>query len=411
MNLRLALATLSVLTTSALFAADWPRFRGPAANGISEEKDWLGAWPGGSPKSLWKANVGVGFASMVVADGRLVTTGHSGQKKGGEDTITCLDVATGKVLWKHSYPQELAPHYYDGGTSATPTIHDGRVYAVAKSGLVHCLELASGKVVWKKDLAGEVGLKVPEWGFAGAPHIHGKLVILNAGAAGIALDRATGEVAWMSEKSSSGYGTPVPFKAGGRDALAIFTLRHVVAVEPDTGKELWRHPWKTQYDVNAADPVVSGDLMLLTSGYGTGATGIRFGADKASQVWKNTELRAHMQAPVASGGFAYGIDGEGGEKDSRLKCIEIATGKVVWQSPQAETGVLSAADGKLIWVTGSGELVVVKMDPSKYDEVARAQVTGGRIWSAPVLANGRLYVRNWKGDVVCLDVKGSGGVS
>lgn len=411
MNLRLVLASLSVLSSCSLFAADWPRFRGPAANGISQEKDWLGAWPGGSPKSLWKANVGVGFASVVVSDGRLVTTGHNGQKKGGEDSVTCLDIASGKVLWKHSYPQELEPHYYDGGTSATPTIHQGHVYTVAKSGLVHCLELSSGKVLWQRDLAKDLGLKVPEWGFAGAPHVHGDTVVLNAGDAGVALSRIDGKAVWTSGKGSAGYGTPVPFSAGGKNALALFSLRHVIAVDPDSGKELWRHPWKTKYDVNAADPVVSGDLMLLSSGYGTGATAIRFDATSARQVWKNESLRAHMQAPVAAGGFAYGIDGDGDSGDSRLKCIEIATGKVVWESPKADTGVLAAADGKLIWVTGRGELIVVRMDASKYDELARSQVTGGKVWAAPVLSNGRLFVRTWKGDVLCLDVKAGGGVS
>ncbi len=394
-----------------LHAGDWPRFRGLRGDGMSDEKEWLGAWPGGQPKRVWKQAVGVGFSSMAVSSGRVVTVGHNGMKDGGEDTIACLDADTGATVWKHTYPQALADHYYEGGTSATPTIDGGKVYTIAKSGIVHCLELATGKVLWQRDLAKELGLKVPEWGFAGAPHVHGDKVVFNAGDAGVALSKADGKTVWTSGKGSAGYGTPVPFAPGGKTALALFSLRHVIAVDPDTGKELWRHPWKTKYDVNAADPVVSGDLMMLSSGYGTGATAIRFDATSARQVWKNETLRAHMQAPVASGGFAYGIDGDGGSGDSRLKCIEMATGKVVWESPKAETGVLTAADGKLIWVTGRGELIVVRMDPTKYDELARSQVTGGKVWSTPVLSNGRLFVRTWKGDLLCLDVKAAGGVS
>ena len=151
--------------------------------------------------------------------------------------------------------------------------------------------------------------------------------------------------------------------------------------------------------------------MVLTSGYGTGACGIRFTASGAQEVWKNQSLRSHMQAPIAIGRHVYGIDGDGGDAKARLKCLDAATGKVAWESPQAETGVLSAADGQLIWVTGKGELIVVKADPSGYQEVVRAQVARGKVWATPVLLGGRLYIRNWRGELVCLDVKGSGPVS
>jgi len=405
----LLVAGLGLLGTAR--GADWPRFRGPAADGISQEKEWLGAWPGGQPRQVWKGNVGVGFSSLVVAGGRVYSMGHNGRKEGGLDSVVCLDAATGRELWRQSYPQALADHYYEGGTTGTPTLDGNRLYTIAKSGTVHCLDAAAGTVLWKRELAGELGAKVPEWGFSGAPHIHGNLVIFNAGEAGIALDKATGKQAWSSGKGSAGYGTPVPFKAGETEALAIFGLKHVIAVEPSTGRELWRHPWKTKYDVNAADPVVAGDLMFISSGYGTGASAIRFTATSAKEVWKSQVLHAHMQAPVVIGGYVYGIDGDGGDGDSRLKCIELATGRLAWESPKAETGVLSAADGKILWVTGRGELIVVKASPEKYDEIVRAQVAGGKIWTAPVLSNGRLYVRNWKGDILCLDVRGSGGVS
>lgn len=409
------LPMLLVLAPAALLTAggdtDWPRFRGPEGTGISPETRWLGAWPGGQPKVVWKANVGVGFSSVTLANGRLFTLGHNGQKDNGIDSVVAIDVASGKELWRHSYPEKLADHYYEGGTSGTPTLDGGKVYTLSKAGVALCLDAATGKVLWSRNLASELGLKVPEWGFAGAPHIHGKAVIYNAGDAGLALDKATGAALWTSGKGSAGYGTPVPFSPGGKPALALFGLRHVIAVDPVSGRELWRHPWKTRYDVNAADPVVVGDTLVLTSGYGTGACGIRFTASGAQEVWKNQSLRSHMQAPIAIGSHVYGIDGDGGDAKARLKCLDAATGKVAWESPEAETGVLSAADGKLIWVTGKGELIVVKADPSGYQEVVRAQVTRGKVWSTPVLLGGRLYIRNWRGELVCLDVKGSGPVS
>ena len=395
----------------SLYGADWPRFRGTDGTGVSSETGWLGAWPGGQPRQVWKANVGAGFSSVTLAEGRLFTLGHNGLKDGGIDSIVAIDPINGQEIWHHSYPEKLADHYYEGGTSGTPTLDGGRVYTLSKSGIALCLDAGTGKVLWSRNLATELGIKIPEWGFAGAPHINGDRVIYNAGDAGLALDKTTGKDAWMSGTGSSGYGTPVPFAVDGKPGLAIFGLRHVIAVDPKTGRELWRHPWKTRYDVNAADPVILGDTMILTSGYGTGACGIQFSASGAKELWKNQVLRSHMQAPIGIKGHVYGIDGDGGDAKAKLKCIEAATGKVVWESPQAETGVLAAADGKLIWVTGKGELIVVKADPSGYQEVARAQVARGKIWSTPVLLNGRLYVRNWKGELLCLDVKGSGGVS
>lgn len=395
----------------SLHAADWPRFRGTEGTGVSSETGWLGAWPGGQPRQLWKAQVGNGFSSVTLSGGRLFTLGHNGLKDGGVDSVVAVDATSGQELWRHSYPEKLADHYYEGGTSGTPTLEGGHVYTLSKSGVALCLDAGTGKVVWTRNLASDLGIRIPEWGFAGAPHINGDQVIYNAGDAGLALDKATGKDAWMNGKGPSGYGTPVPFALDGKPALALFGLRHVIVVDPKNGRELWRHPWKTRYDVNAADPVVLGDTMILTSGYGTGACGIRFNTSGAKELWKNQALRSHMQAPIGIRGHVYGIDGDGGDAKARLKCIEAATGKVVWESPEAETGVITAADGKLIWVTGRGELIIVKADPSGYQEVVRAQVARGKIWSTPVLLDGRLYVRNWKGELLCLDVRGSRGVS
>jgi outer membrane protein assembly factor BamB len=399
---------LASLTACAGFgsAEDWPRYRGANFNGVSGEKNWLGAWPGGQPKQLWKKNVGTGFASLAVANGRVYTVGHTGK----EDAVYCFDAVTGAEIWKHAYAQELDPKYYEGGPSATPTVDGGKVYTISKEGDVLCLDTGTGALVWSKNVHKEFGVELPDWGFAGSPHVEGDLVILNAGTSGIALKKATGEKVWTSGKDAAGYATPVPFVNEGRRALAIFGASQIFAVEPQTGKVLWHQAWKTEYDVNSADPSVSGDLLYVSSGYGKGNAAIRFGAGKPEQVWFNKEVRAHFSSPVVIGGYVYGVDGQGGDKDSQLKCLELKTGKLIWASPKSSTGALTAADGKLIWLTGNGELVVVEANPAGYKELARAQVTGGKCWTAPVLANGRLYVRNAKGDVVCVDVKSGGSV-
>src|SRR5689334_20519596 len=160
----------SVVALIACFAAsfqiaaeDWPRWRGPAFNGVSRETGWSASWPQEGPKRLWQASVGTGFSSVAVGGGRAYTTGNDGR----QDTVYSFDAKTGAVVWKYSYDAPVDPHYYEGGPSATPTVDDSRVFTISKRGLVLCLDAATGKVVWSKDLASEPGAKVPEWGFAG----------------------------------------------------------------------------------------------------------------------------------------------------------------------------------------------------------------------------------------------------
>ena len=390
-----------------LHAADWPRHRGPDHNGISAEKDWVVTWPGGQPKRLWKASVGIGFSSVAAAGGRVFTVGSDGLKKGGKDVVYCLDADTGKPVWTFGYSQDLDPKYYDGGPGATPTIDRGQVYVVGRQGWVHCLSAETGSVFWKRHLASDSGLKVPEWGFNSSVHIEGDQAILNAGSYGIALDRMTGRELWVTGKDEAGYGTPVAFTWKDRRLLAMFAAKHVVAVDPKDGTEVWRVAWKTSYDVNSSDPVISGNRMFVSSGYNKGGAAYDLSGALPKQLWFNKELRADMAGSVIIGNCVYGVDGQGDDKDSRLKCLDLETGAVKWTSPQAGTGNLTAAGERLLWITGSGELVVVDAKPGAYQELGRAQVSGGRHWTAPTIANGRLYVRNAKGDLVCSDLRPS----
>ena len=410
----LTLSLLSLSLASSAWAADWPMFRGSDQTGVSSEKNWLGAWPGGQPKQLWKKTVGTGYSSMSVADGRLFTVGNAND----QDTIYCFDANTGAEVWKVSYPQKLDPKYYEGGPSATPTIANGRLYFISKQGEVRCLEAATGKEVWLRNIRKEYGVEEPEWGFAGSPLVQGNAVFLNAGSHGIALEITKGDKLWASGKDAAGYATPVKFIFNGQPALAVFGAKSLVMVDPKSGQELSRFPWETQYDVNAPDPVVVGSDLFITSGYkflegpGTGASGalVRPAAGKSQKVWHSKEMASQLSTPVLIGGHLYGISGNG-DRPGHLRCLDAKTGDVKWSSPAAPMGNLTAADGKLIWVTGNGELVVVEATPSAYKEIVRAQVSGGKVWSAPVLANGKLYIRNSKGDVVCVDVKGTGPVS
>lgn len=389
----LALLTLSLV---AVTAADWPNYRGPNHDGISKETGWATEWPANGPKVLWKAKVGLGFSAVVVANGAAFTQGNAEDK----DTIFCFDATTGETKWKHTYAAPLDAKYYEGGTSATPTVDGDRVYTVSKRGVIHCLNAADGKVIWTKDLKEELGAKIPEWGFAGSVLIEGDVAILNFGTAGTALDKKTGKVVWTSGPDEAGYSTPVPIDAGGERAVMIAIKQDVVAVKIKDGKELWRFPWKTQYDVNAANPILSGSKVFISSGYNRGAGVFDISKKPAEKIWENKNLRNHFATSVLWQGHLYGVD------ENQLRCVVFDTGEVKWTDKVSGKGSLIMADGKLIILSERGELLVANPSPAGFKPISRAQVVGGKCWSAPTLANGKIYVRTGPGDLVCVDVSG-----
>jgi outer membrane protein assembly factor BamB len=381
-------------------ADDWPQWRGPQRNGISGEKDWAFQWPDDGPRTAWKANVGLGYSGFVVADGRAFTVGHAD----GKDTVFCFDADSGKQVWKHSYASELGDKYFQGGTTGTPTIDGDKLYWLSRWGDLFCFEAASGKIVWEKNIQKETGMKIPDWGFTGAPYVHKNLLILNIGAAGMGVDKTNGKIAWKSDNENPGYSTPVPIP--GKAEVVLGNADHYVAIDPETGKEAWRVRWVTQYGVNAADPIFHDQKMFISTGYGKGAGLFDLTKNPPAEIWKSKVLRTQLNAGVLFEGHVYAVDGDTTEK-ARLKCIEFATGKEKWSEPNIGSGGVTLADGKLIVLTAQGELMVLPASPDAFQPTARAQILGGTSWTAPVLANGRIYSRNSRGDVICVDVRKS----
>lgn len=365
-------------------------------NGISTETGWRSSWGGAAPKELWRASVGTGFASFSVAQDRVYTVGNQED----QDTIYCFDAATGKVLWKHAYEHPLDPKYYEGGPSATPTVDGDRVYMLSKRGHLMCLDAAKGTVIWSKQLAEELGAKMPEWGFASSPLVEGDWLILNVGSAGTAVEKATGKVVWTSGKEAAGYATAVPYEVGGERLVALFCAKHLVAVRVKDGQQVWSQAWKTSYDVNAADPIIDGNRFFISSGYNRGGGLVKVEGNLPSLVWENKNMRNHFNSCVLKDGFLYGVD------ENQLRCLSLATGEVKWTEKSFGKGSLMMADGKLVALSEKGELIIAETTPESFKVLSRAQILGGKCWTTPVLANGRVYARNAKGDVVCVDVKG-----
>lgn len=385
------ICVIFLLNITVANGADWPSWRGPDHSGISTETNW-------DPKALnqvsivWQAQVGTGFATISVANGKAYTSGNINKDT---DVIYCFDAVTGQELWRHEYPEPLTAKNYEGGPNATPTVYDSKVYTLSKTGKVFCLNADTGKVLWDRALEYES----PTWGFASSPVVIGDAVIYNVGSAGVGLNKDNGEIIWKSDSDKAGYTSAVPYRQGEMDCFAIAGKDMLMGLEAATGKLLWSYAWKTRYDINAADPIVSGNKVFVTSGYNHGAALLDISKSEPTVVWENKSMRTQMSGPVLINGCLYGFD------DNQLTCVDFNTGEQKWTEKKPRKGSLSAAGDNLIVLGEKGTLFIVKATPDGYTEISSAEVLSGRCWTMPVLADGLIYARNAKGYLVCVDVK------
>lgn len=400
MNVAKLFGFLTLIGGLECLAHDWPIYRGPDHSGISRETRWTTDWPTEGPGILWKANVGIGFSSVTVADGRAFTMGNADEV----DTVFGFDALTGKQLWSHSYDSELDPRFYEGGPGASPTVDGERVYTVSKSGDLFCFAAKTGKIVWQRDLEGEEQAVVTDWGFSGAPYPYLNLLLLNVGTAGLAVDKKTGKTIWKSESGETGYSTPYPIKWQGKQLFVFSSASSYSGVDPLTGQQEWVADWFTRYGVNAADPIVVGDEMFISSGYSKGSTKLKLGEGDPEEIWRLRKFRNQFNSSVLIDGHLYGFDGDNNSR-AKLKCVNWDSGEEIWEQDGIGFGSLMAAAGKLIVLSPKGELMVAPASPKGFEPIAKAQVLGGKCWTVPVLANGLIYCRNAAGDLVCVDVR------
>jgi len=390
------------LAAPYLVAAEWSRWRGPTGNSISDEAITLTPWSSQGPQRLWTNLVGTGFSSIAVSQGRLFTLGNSNNT----DTVFCLSLDSGGVLWTRSYPSDLDPNLYEGGPNATPTVDGNRVYTLGKFGDLFCFDAATGGIRWQTNLTDDLGILKPTWGFAGSPLVVGEKLILNAGGHGLALNKTNGSLAWLSNTNRCGYSSPVLYTQSNTQAVVMFSQRAVVAARVDSGQLLWSHFWATQFDMNIADIVMFNGDFFLTS-YGRSATLLSVIDGNTAAVWQNQNLNTILSPGVLIGNHLYAFhETQDTPDEGELRCIDMTTGNIAWAT-NMWVGSLISADNKLIILTGNGELVLAESSPAAYVELARAQILQGRCWTMPALSGGRLYCRNANGDVVALNLSPS----
>jgi outer membrane protein assembly factor BamB len=372
----------------------WTDFRGPNRDGHYRERPILTNWPADGLKPLWKQPVGGGYASFVIAGGRAFTI----EQRGPQEVVAAYDVATGRELWTSAWTATFHESMGGTGPRATPAWAEGRVYTLGGLGELRCLDAATGALVWRTNILEDSGATNLTWGMAATPLVvDDTVVVLPGGSNGqsvAAYDRRTGKRAWSALNDQQSYSSPMLVTLGGVRQILVFSASRVMGLTPDRGDVLWEYPWKTDYDVNAGQPIVIGDnRVFVSSGYGGGAAVVELtrqdsGGFQVREVWRNIRMKNQFTSSVLHEGFIYGLD------ESILACLDAATGEVKWKGGRYGYGQVLLASGHLIVLGEDGDLVLVRATPDRHQELARFPALAGKTWNHPAMTDGILLVRN-----------------
>lgn len=395
------------------FAAngDWPQWRGPNRDGISTEKGLLQDWPAGGPPLAWKATgLGAGHSTVSISGNRIITSGD----KGETSYLLAFNLADGKPLWSTKLGQAGAPGWGGfAGPRSTPTIDGELVFTVGQYGELLCANAATGKEVWRKHFDADFGGKLPEWGFSEGVLVDGDNVIITPGGsqgAIVALNKKNGTTVWRAKEFTdmAAYASIIKASIAGVPQYVQLTEASVAGIAPADGKLLWRAARKGATAV-IPTPIVSGENVYVTSGYGIGCNLFKVtkegGAFKAEEVYANKVMKNHHGGVVLLGDNIYGhSDGVG------WVCQDLKSGKAVWEEKgKLGKGAAVYADGRLYLrqEDKQGTIALVEASPAGYKEHGRfdqPERTSKNSWAHPVVAGGKLYIRD-QDTLLCYDVK------
>jgi outer membrane protein assembly factor BamB len=378
--------------------ADWICWRGPKGDGASLVRNIKKDWTGGL-RELWRVEYlcqgpsSGTWSAPVVRGNRLVVTGRDRN----DDLVFCLSPEDGSLIWKAAHTVEAASSY-GRGSRATPWIDGDRVYTFGRSGDLICWGLKDGRKLWHKTVGTEGGAE-SRWGHSASPLVTDALVVVPGGgtARTVAYDKKTGELRWKVGRGPAGYAGMVRMPIEGRPAVLNFHGKGLCAVDLKEGKELWDTGWETGYDVNATTPVFTGDRVFITSGYGTGCELLKVSASNAQVLWKSEVIASQHSDLHIIGGCIYGYSGDSMQNRGDFLCVELETGKELWSTGEMGWGTCVQVDGHLLCMDIKGNIFLMRPDPAKFIKVTEQRGIFGKVrgavWTVPVLANGRLYLR------------------
>ena len=405
---------------AALRAEDWPQWRGPHRDNSYDTKGLMESFPAGGLPVTWRASAGWGWASPVVAGGRVYLADAKVEKPQPVERLHCFDEATGNPLWTHTsnepYPDWAYDPVQECGPVATPVVQDGKVYSIGRLGHVFCLETNKGGVLWQKELSKDYGITMGPG--TPSPLIEGNLLIVfiggNPGASVIAFNRDTGAEVWKALDEGATFSSPIVVTAGGKRQLIVWTQDSVTSLDPANGALWWRERLLTVSDYAVSTPVFHNGRLLI------GGMMFQLNPDKpsATVLWPDSKARDRRIFSNTSTALLRGDHVFSAKSSGELICVEAATGKQLW----ASTKVTDQRNGSSIHITPNGdtallytdrgELIRARLTPEGYGEISRTALLtptcpfGGRnvAWSSPAFANRRIFVRNGK-ELICASLE------
>ena len=390
---------LILAALSALHAQDWPQWRGPSRDGIVPAEAVPKAWPEQLARK-WTQEIGEGYSSPVVAAGRVYV--HSRQKT--DEVVSAFDAASGAAVWRKSYPAAFRKNQYAvsmaQGPNATPVLWRGELITFGISGILSAFDADSGALKWRHDYSASVDTSRLFTGTAMSPIVEDGRVILHvgddSGGQWKALDAASGKEVWTHTLDGPGYASPVPGTFAGTRQLVTLTDRSVVGVAAESGKPLWRVPFKDEWNENIVTPVVAGD-MVIVSGIRRSTIAVRprmtNGKWSAEQIWSSEKTPMYMSSPIVDDGHLYGFSNL---RKGQLFCLNLANGAVTWttEGRAGASAALLNAGPHIVYLTTEGELIVAAKNPDRYQELRRYEVATGSTYAHPVLLGIGVIVRD-----------------
>lgn len=384
---------------------DWPGFRGPHRDSVAESVTFGTDWDTVPPKLKWRQRIGPGWSSFAVIGNRLFTQ----EQRGDVEAVVCYDADTGQELWAHTEKDRFEEAVAGPGPRATPTIDGDRLYALGANGLLVCLDAATGATHWTADIKKDSGAVAPQWGFSSSPLIVDGKALIHTGAKNgksvLAYNTADGKVAWAAGEGGHSYCSLHLHEIDGVPQAVVCTENGVESFDPVTGKVLWHHEWEpTKGVARVVQPALfGGDRVIIGTGLGVGSRSVKVShkADswQVDEDWTTSEFKPYFNDFVIVGNHAYGFDG------SIFCCVDLQTGQRAWKGGRYGNGqVLSLpAMNALLVLTERGEIALVDVTPEKLVERAKIEGIEGKTWNHPVIAHGKLFVRNGE-EIACFEL-------
>jgi outer membrane protein assembly factor BamB len=379
----------------------FPGFYGPERNaripGVMLETNWTEH----PPQILWRQPAGPAWSGFAVQDGLAITQ----EQRESAEQVVCYEVVSGRTVWSHTDEAQFNTVIAGEGPRATPTIASNRVYTYGATGILNCFELGTGRRIWTRDTLRDNDAKLPEWGLASSPLVTDGWVVVSVGGKNgrslVAYRAEDGEFAWGAGQAGADYSSPVEATLLGERQIVIFNGFGLVSHSLD-GKILWDYAWPGGHPHITPPQIVGTNMVLASSGYGTGAELIEIarspGGWRASRVWKSIGMKSKFGPLFVAGGHVYGLD------DGMLACVELKTGHRRWKDGRYGHGQGLLAGGLILLTSEKGDVVLIQPDPERLIEVAKFRVFSDKTWNPPALAGEYLLARNHK-EAACLKLK------